>query len=543
MRRWIPVSVLVFALASASAIHAEAPPTQLWVQEWNSPSNHEDEGLFLAVDTPNRIYVAGTTYNTVVFHDYLLLQYDANGNLIWERTYGGNNDDNATDVRVPAPGEVVITGVYQGANGNEVATAKYDAQGNLLWDRHFSAPGILTMYGPRMAIDGARNIYVSGVSNNDYLVLKYAPDGTLLWSQTHHDPNGGPDIATDIAADSDGSVYETGVANNSTRFMTVKFSPTGSFVWEQFESGDIGSVFAPSHVAVGPDHDVVVAGSPESTCGLFQFKIWKVAASSGNILWSDTAPAQPCSSFTFQDMTLDVHGNILAVCTGSETGVDTHMQVLRYSPDGTRQWLQQFDGPGTAEDVASSITTDGVGAAYAVGYTDFPPQNRDYAAVKFSADGTQQWAIGWASSQGTNDIGEDIVVDPAGDVILTGHSYNPTSNEDAVTVKFHQESAAATPGIVGAGAAGVSLRVSPNPVIGSTEIRYALSREGAIRLDLLAPDGRRVRTLVDALASAGPHAIRWEGTDGRGARLPAGAYVVRLQAGGNVATAKLSIIR
>jgi hypothetical protein len=218
------------------------------------------------------------------------------------------------------------------------------------------------------------------------------------------------------------------------------------------------------------------------------------------------------------------------------------MQVLRYSPAGTRQWIREFDGPGTAEDIASSITTDGVGAAYAVGYTTFPPQNRDYAAVKFSADGTQQWSVGWASSQGTNDIGQDVAVDPAGDVILTGHSFNPITNEDAVTVKFHQASAAQAPGPADADAVPHSLGVAPNPAAQGTAIRYSLARDGRVRLEILTPDGRLVRTLVDEVASTGPHVIRWHGTDTRGARLPAGTYIVRLEADGEASTAKVSLL-
>jgi hypothetical protein len=240
---------------------------------------------------------------------------------------------------------------------------------------------------------------------------------------------------------------------------------------------------------------------------------------------------------------LDVRGNILAACSGSETGVDTHMQVLRYTPDGTRQWIREFDGPGTAEDVAAAITTDGVGAAYVVGYTTFPPQNRDYAAAKFSAAGVPEWSVTWASSQGTNDMAEDIVVDPVGDVVLTGHSYSPTTNEDAVTIKYHQAFAAQVSDPAGAGSARYALGVSPNPTGGETEIHYTLAREGRVRVEILAPDGRRVRTLVDEVASTGSHAIRWRGTDARGERLPAGTYLVRLEGGGGESTAKVSLLR
>ena len=84
---------------------AEDPPTTEWVRTWNAPANHEDIGHFVAVDTPDRIYVAGTTYEPGVgaaAHDYLLLQYDAAGNLAWYRRYGGTGDETLSDLVVPS---------------------------------------------------------------------------------------------------------------------------------------------------------------------------------------------------------------------------------------------------------------------------------------------------------------------------------------------------------------------------------------------------------------------------------------------------------
>ena len=532
-----------FVLVSAAAARAEDSPATLWVDVWNTSNNHEDIGRLLALDTPNRIYVAGSTYDPATLHDYLLLQYDAAGNLIWQRRYGGAGDEIISDLRVPAAGEVVATGMSVGQGSPEVATVKYDNLGNLLWERRFPLPGATSDMVPRMAVDGAHDILVSATANNDFLVLKYASDGTLLWSHSQDGPGHEADVATGIAAGADGSVYITGTADNSTRFMTIKFSPSGDLLWEQTEAGDIGSVFSPSAVAVGTDQNPVMAGNPESTCGVFQFKIWKCDAATGNVLWSDTAPDQPCFSLIFQDLAIDAGGNIVAACSGSDTSVDTHMQVLRYSPDGVRQWIRQYDGPGNGEDVASAIATDGAGAAYVTGYTDFPPQNRDYATVKFSADGTQAWAVTWGSVQGTNDMAQDIAVDDAGGVIVTGHSYNPATNEDFVTVKYQQGTTASIPEAARAAEPRPALEAAPNPVSGVAAIHFSLAHSVHARLLVFTAAGRLVRTLADEAASPGPHVVRWNGTDAGGTLVPAGVYVIRLETAGQVYRARLHLIR
>lgn len=545
MMRSIGIATAMSLAIAVLPARAEDPPAPAWIESWNAPANHEDIGRFVAADTPDRIYVAGTTYEPGIggaMYDFLLLQYDANGNLAWSRRYGGEGSEVVSDLEVPVSGEVVVTGYSTGLNGIEVATVNYDHLGNLVWERRYPVQGVVFDHGPRLAVAGDGSILVSTTDSGDYRAIKYAPDGTFLWSTTYDGPDGGGDIATDIAADGAGNAYLTGASNDMRAFATVKFDPGGGFVWEQLEPGDIGSVFAPSRVAVGPDGDPVVAGSPESTCGVFQFKIWKCAAADGAALWFDEAPDQPCGSFTFRDMAVHWTGDIAAVCFGSPNGGIDRMQVLRYSPNGTREWIREFDGAGTAEDVAAAVAFDAAGAIYAAGHTTNPPQNRDYAAVKYSPSGAQEWSVSWASTQGTNDIGQDIAVDPAGSVIITGNSYHPVENENVVTVKYRQASSADVAQPSGGAVAARAIRVSPNPILGEARIEYGVPRGGAARIEILSTEGRRIRTLADRHGAAGYHAILWDGTDGAGDRLPSGMYFVRLVFEGSSESAKIQIL-
>jgi hypothetical protein len=545
MLKAVHVAAMLVLAAFPRSAQAEDPPTTVWVRSWNAPANHEDIGRFVAVDTPDRIYVAGSTYEPGAqgaMQDYLLLQYDASGNLTWFRRYGGSGGETLSDLVVPTSGEVIVTGFSPGLNGTEVATVKYDHLGNLLWDRRHPAEGALLDFGPKLAVDRDGNVIVSASDAADYLLLKYSANGTLLWSRTYDGPTSGDDVATDVAVDSLGDIYVTGTVNSSHAFGTVKFSSSGDFRWAQIEPGDIGSVFAPSKVRVGPDNNAVVAGNPESTCGVFQFKIWKCASADGAVLWSDKAPDQPCNSLIFGDLVLDGDGAALAVCSGTVDGDGTHMQVLRYSAGGVREWIREFDGPGSAEDVAAAIATDPLGAAYAMGYTTFPPQNRDYAAVKFSGDGQQQWSFTWASAQGTNDLGEDICLDPAGNVILTGHSFNPAENEDVVTIKLRQVSSAGINATFGIPEQPPSLQAWPNPVSGSARIRFVLPHEGWTRLDLLDAEGRLFRRLIAGPSSTGRHEIVWSRSDGSGSRVPAGVYFLRLEAAGTIRTSRTIVL-
>jgi hypothetical protein len=79
----------------------------------------------------------------------------------------------------------------------------------------------------------------------------------------------------------------------------------------------------------------------------------------------------------------------------------------------------------------------------------------------------------------------------------------------------------------------------PNPASGETSIRYVLPRESPVNVSIYAVDGTRVNTLFEGRTSAGSHTLVWNGRNASGGPLPAGVYVVRLDAISGTRTAKL----
>jgi hypothetical protein len=78
----------------------------------------------------------------------------------------------------------------------------------------------------------------------------------------------------------------------------------------------------------------------------------------------------------------------------------------------------------------------------------------------------------------------------------------------------------------------------PSPFRERATIRYEVPRAGKVRVAVYDVLGRRVRTLVDARRSAGTNEVAFAADD-----LPAGVYVVRLQAGKRTATHRLTLVR
>jgi hypothetical protein len=83
---------------------------------------------------------------------------------------------------------------------------------------------------------------------------------------------------------------------------------------------------------------------------------------------------------------------------------------------------------------------------------------------------------------------------------------------------------------------------SPNPAHGETWMTLGLSHPAEVRLTIWDAAGRRVRGLLSGAAGAGEQRVRWDGRDDDGRRAPAGVYLVRMEAGGRVESARLVLI-
>jgi flagellar hook assembly protein FlgD len=84
---------------------------------------------------------------------------------------------------------------------------------------------------------------------------------------------------------------------------------------------------------------------------------------------------------------------------------------------------------------------------------------------------------------------------------------------------------------------------TPNPLGRATTVSYELAHGGSVALSVHDVSGRLVRRLEDGYRSAGPHAVKWNGTDGHGRAVPAGVYFVRFSANGVTQSRRLTLVR
>lgn len=83
----------------------------------------------------------------------------------------------------------------------------------------------------------------------------------------------------------------------------------------------------------------------------------------------------------------------------------------------------------------------------------------------------------------------------------------------------------------------------PNPFNPRTTIAFTLARAGQARVTVHDAAGRLVTVLADGPCAAGRTELTWDGTDARGRALASGAFLLRLEADGALATRRLTLVR
>lgn len=219
-----------------------------WVRRYNGTGNNTDWPYALAVDDSGNVYVTGRSRGSVD-DDYATIKYKPNGDTAWVRRFNGpaNLTDAGYALTVDANRNVYVTGTRTGGGPNYysyVNTIKYAPNGDTVWVRYI-VTSIYSHICRRIKVDNAGNVYVAGYREHpttdvDYLTIKYKPNGDTAWVRTYNGPGNNVDSLADLELDGAGNVYVTGVsdgAGTSEDYATIKYAPNGDTLWVRRYNG------------------------------------------------------------------------------------------------------------------------------------------------------------------------------------------------------------------------------------------------------------------------------------------------------------------
>ncbi len=163
-------------------IRTDASGNEVWDKTFGGPGY--DEGYSARQTSDGGYVIAGYTYSYGAGHaDIWLIKTDTSGNKVWDRTFGGTGSDKGSSVQQTSDGGYIIAGSTSsyGAGWDDVWIIRTDADGNEVWDKTFGATQNDEGYSVRPTSDGgcivAGSIYAGTVTSYDVYLIKTDADG------------------------------------------------------------------------------------------------------------------------------------------------------------------------------------------------------------------------------------------------------------------------------------------------------------------------------------------------------------------------------
>jgi arginine repressor len=240
--------------------------------------------------------VAGWTRSFVAgyYYDIYVVKLDSSGNVLWTKTIGGSYNDVANSIIQSSDGGYVVAGWTSsfGAGSADIYVVKLDSSGNVIWTKTIGGSNWDEAWSIIQSSDGGYVVagWTSsfGAGSADIYVVKLDSSGNVIWTKTIGGSNW--DEAWSIIQSSDGGYVVAGETESFgagvTDIYVVKLDSSGNVLWTKTIGGS--SEDRANSIIQSSDGGYVVAGWT-SSFGAGDVDIYVVKLdSSGNVVWTKT---------------------------------------------------------------------------------------------------------------------------------------------------------------------------------------------------------------------------------------------------------------
>ncbi|MDC8001422.1 T9SS type A sorting domain-containing protein [Aequorivita todarodis] len=247
--------------------------------------------------------------------DFWVLKLDSAGNIVWEQTYGGTNNDDAQAIIQTADGGYMVAGNSYSSNGDVGANngiqdywmVKIDPAGAIEWENNYGGSAIEYVWAIKQTSDngyilvGDSESSDGDVSGNqglsDYWIVKTDSFGALQWQ---HDYGGSErERPKDVIQTDDGGYLVVGASESSDGDIgnhydwydvwILKLDASGNLDWEKSYGGSFGD-FGEAIIPTDAGNYLIGTSSQSSdgdvgnNHGNFDCWVFQINAT-GNIAW------------------------------------------------------------------------------------------------------------------------------------------------------------------------------------------------------------------------------------------------------------------
>lgn len=365
---------------------------------------------------------------------------------VWVKqyTYQSFREDILNDMAVDNDGNIYVTGESgSSTTGFDYGTVKYSPNGTQNFAvRYNGTAGNKHDRSYAITTDNLGNTFVTGltentgISGNDIATIKYNSIGTEIWAKVYTSAGAVNDRGTDVAVDITGNVYVTGfvtTAAGNLDVITIKYNTSGIQQWaKQYHSGGTNSEVG-NAITVDANGNVYVTGSTSSNAFVLKYN------TQGTQQWIVTYNGPMNAADYFDRIKVDGFGNVYA---GGESSVGANnydIVVVKITPAGSISWSKNYEGPDAGRDVLEDMVLDAAGNIYVTGASKGTTSYIDYITIKYNPEGTQLWAARYNGTGNQLDEAYAVVVDSIGNVYVTGQSFTNATKEDFATVKYNSD--------------------------------------------------------------------------------------------------------
>ena len=294
-------------------------------------------------------------------------------------------------------------------------------------------------------------VFIVGSSDNgntgmDIAVQKLDANGTLEWSDTYNGSYGGDDYGTKAFKDNSGHLYLAGtesVAEDSTNLIVIKYSATGTLLWQaSFGAAATGSTASsgyqhnvPTALAAASNGDVYLGVTAVNNGGLVIDWMTVKFNSTGAYVWNSVYDQAGYPDFpTFAKA--GSNGVLMGGFSSASFGDYDYLQTFIDGTTGSPGIMSSTDLPGLSITDGAGIASDDSGNIYIVGNSaNNPGTGQDLQVVSISAQGQYNWSLA-IDGYGLKDRARGIVLDTNGNPYVIGESQTQDGRTEGLIAKI-----------------------------------------------------------------------------------------------------------
>lgn len=312
--------------------------------------------------------------------DAWVVKLDSNGNVLWEKTFGGKDYDVAQNITVTPTGEYLIVGTTQskGAGGFDAWVIKLDKNGEKIWDKAFGGKKKDEVYSIKVTPKGEYIVvgytYSKGAGYSDVWVIKLNKNGRKIWDKTY----GGEkvDFAYSAVVTPDNEYLVAGRTHSQglgySDIWVIKLDKNGKKIWDRTYGGrradrayDITMTHKGEYIVVGDTNS-----QGEARRNAWVVKIDKKGEKIWDKVLGDGAYSTIRSVLMLPTEECIIAGHIYPRGTGQADA-----WIAKLDKNGNKLWDKTFGG--AARDRASSIIATPTGEYLMIGRTESKKPNEN----------------------------------------------------------------------------------------------------------------------------------------------------------------------